>query len=56
MRMFIQRNPAALFAWTFIETQFISAATANRTLMALIYTIEMYLKSTPCVLFIDISF
>ena len=35
--VFIQRVPAAIFAFTFMKKQFTSAATANRTLMALIY-------------------
>ena len=35
--MFIQRAPAAIFACTFMETLFTSAATSCRTLMAMIY-------------------
>ena len=40
MPMFIRRGPSAIFAFTFINTLFTSAAIANRTLMALSYTIE----------------
>ena len=50
--MFIQRAPAAIFAYTFMKTLFTSAATANRILMVLIYTIEkelIDLKITPSV-------
>ena len=35
--MFIHRVPTAIFACTFMKTLFTSAATANRTLMALLY-------------------
>ena len=38
--MFIQRATASIFAFTFIKTLLTSSATANRTLMALIYTID----------------
>ena len=40
MLLFIQGDPAAIFACVFMKTLFTSAATANRALMALIYTIE----------------
>ena len=40
--MFIQRALAAIFACKLIKTLFKSSATANRSLMALIYTIEKY--------------
>ena len=40
--MYIQRTPADIFAQTYVKTLFSSAAFANRTLMALIYTNEKY--------------
>ena len=40
MHMFIQGASAAIFASTFMKTLFTSSATANRTLVALIYTTE----------------
>ena len=45
MPMFIQRAPAAIFACTFMKILhvFTTAATANRTRMELIYTIEFNL-------------
>ena len=39
--MFIRRVLAAIFAWTFMKTLFTSAATAYRTLAALIYTLPL---------------
>ena len=38
--MFIRRVPAAIDAYTFMKTLFTSAATVNRTFMALIYKTE----------------
>ena len=46
--------PAAIFACTFMKTLFTSAPTANRTLMVLIYTIEINL-SQGYAFFKDIS-
>ena len=40
MSMFIRRTHAAIFACIFIKTLFTTAATANRTRMTLIFTIE----------------
>ena len=50
--MFIQRAPAC----TFMKTLFTSAATANKTLMVLMYTIESNLSQDYAVcLYKDIS-
>ena len=38
--MFIQRAPGVIFACTFMKTLFITSATADRTVMALVYIIE----------------
>ena len=38
--MFFRRAPAAIFACTFMKILFTSAATPDRTLVALIYTVE----------------
>ena len=40
MSTFIRRALPAIFACTFMKTLFTSTATSNRTLLALIYTIE----------------
>ena len=55
--MFIQRATAAIFACTFMKIIFTSAVTANRTITALIRTIEKLSisKITPSVFFKDIS-
>ena len=46
MHMFIQRAPAAIFACTFMKTLFTRVATADRTLITLIYTIEKFLSQS----------
>ena len=51
MSMYIQRVHAAIVACTFMKTLFTSAATANRTLMALIYTIESNQVTPPVCFF-----
>ena len=53
--MFIQRDPAAIFACTFTKTLYTSSATANLTLMALIIHNwnVIYLKFSPSVFFKD---
>ena len=52
MPMFIWRAPTVILVGQFMKTLFTRAATANGTLMALIYTIELiYLKAIPSVFF-----
>ena len=47
--MFVRWVPAAIFAFTFMKTLLTCAVTANRTLMALIYTSESNLPQSYAV-------